>query len=246
MSPQIEVTTRCNFSCWYCTGRQMEPKDMELEVFEKILASIPKGSPVSLQGEGEPLLWSHFELVLQKYGDDYKFETITNGTIYRDLSKLHRLGVSIDSLDPKVAEQNGRANIDKVVGNALLYRNTLTCPIRILSVDTGAPLDSLKEWCRWFGMEHVVQPLQPKLDYVKFYPDLGVARHKTIKPKKHYKCAAGFVGKPTYWNVDGVALPCCFTKDLEEFLDCDNVYKRMQAAVEPATCSGCQHLISCN
>lgn len=215
---------------------------MELEVFEKILASIPKGSHVSLQGEGEPLLWPHFEHVLQKYGDDYKFETITNGTIIRDLSKLHRLGVSIDSLDHQVAEQNGRANLDKVMGNALIYRNTLRCPIRILSVDTGHSLVSLKEWCKFFDMEHVVQPLQPKADYVKFYPKEH-QRQAFVAPKaKRYECVAGFEGKPMYWDVNGQTLPCCFTKDTSEFTDCDNVYKRMKLGIPPATCNGCQYL----
>lgn len=217
---------------------------MELEVFEKILASIPEGSPVSLQGEGEPLLWPHFEHVLQTYGDRYKFETITNGTIVKDLSKLHRLGVSIDSLDSKVAAENGRANLDKVVGNAILYRNLLRCPIRILSVDTGHLFDDLKAWCKFHDMEHVVQPLQMKEDYIKVYPrKLGdpYVVYAYI-PVKRYTCTAGFTGKPMYWNVDGLALPCCFTKDISEFTDCHNVHFRMEAGVAPSTCRGCRYL----
>lgn len=217
---------------------------MELEVFEKILASFPKGCRVSLQGEGEPLLWPHFEYVLQKYGDEYEFETITNGTIMRDLRKLKRLGVSIDSLDPKVAESHGRSNLDKVVGNTLLYRNTLDCPMRILTVDTGQDKDALAKWCQFFNMDHVVQPLQPKSDYVRFYPERASAKVIPIEKVRHYRCGAGFQGQPQYWNVDGVALPCCFTKNLDEFLDCANVAFRMKAAVTPPTCDGCQHLIS--
>lgn len=215
---------------------------MDLGVFETILASIPKGSVVSLQGEGEPLLWPHFEDVLQKYGEDYKFETITNGTLIKDLSSLYRLGISIDTLAPKIADQNGRPNHEKVIRTALYYRNTLNCTIRVMTVDYGQDLEPLKKWCEFFGMEHVIQPLQPKEDYVKFYPSKKlVPEPVTVKPKL-YTCGAGFTGKPTYWNVDGVALPCCFTKDLTEFFDCANVQNRLRIGVEPLTCKGCQYL----
>lgn len=216
---------------------------MELAVFEKILASIPPGSPVSLQGEGEPLLWPHFEDVLQRYGDRYQFETITNGTIKKDLSKLRRLGISIDSLNEKVSQHNGRTNLDKVMGNTLVYRHTLSCKIRILTVDYGQNLTDLKQWCQFFGLDHIVQSVQPKADYVKVYGDRMPIKVIPIKKAPQYKCGAGFVGKPMYWNVDGLSLPCCFTKDLEEFHDCANVYKRMRIGITPASCNGCQHLI---
>jgi len=55
---QIEVTTICNFDCYYSAGRDMEQRHMEMDVFARILTRFAPftGMTVSLQGEGAQTL----------------------------------------------------------------------------------------------------------------------------------------------------------------------------------------------
>jgi molybdenum cofactor biosynthesis enzyme MoaA len=57
---QFEITTRCNFTCFYCAGRHMRQGDMLYETFaallERDIAIHGVPNVVPLQGEGEPTL----------------------------------------------------------------------------------------------------------------------------------------------------------------------------------------------
>ena len=117
---QLEITTRCNFSCFYCAGRDMPQQDMIWETFESIVNAIPeKAVTVSLQGEGEPSLHARFfdmaRFVRDKGHSPY---TIINGSridgaLINEL--FPRFGVSVDTLDPAFSSEIGRHNLDKVI-----------------------------------------------------------------------------------------------------------------------------------
>ena len=82
---QIEPTTRCNFTCGFCAGRQMTQSDMNIETFEAIISTMTGVRHIELQGEGEPLLvHDFFEMVQCAYalqpGVDISF--ITNGSFF--------------------------------------------------------------------------------------------------------------------------------------------------------------------
>ena len=54
MFAQIEITTRCNFDCFYCAGRLMRQGDMPYETFtwliDQHIAKYGVPGVVSLQG----------------------------------------------------------------------------------------------------------------------------------------------------------------------------------------------------
>lgn len=37
MRTQLEITTRCNFDCFYCSGREMRQGDMHYETFTGLI-----------------------------------------------------------------------------------------------------------------------------------------------------------------------------------------------------------------
>jgi MoaA/NifB/PqqE/SkfB family radical SAM enzyme len=82
---QFEITTRCNFDCFYCAGRHMRQGDMPYETFTALLERdiATHGPPdiVSLQGEGEPTLYHDFLRMAKFVRDQGAIPyTITNGT----------------------------------------------------------------------------------------------------------------------------------------------------------------------
>lgn len=160
---QIEVTTRCNFTCYYCTGRKMEQADMTWDTFKRIADAMPPDvTQVRLQGEGEPLLWKHFEQAVRLLtSKGIAVNTITNGSIYSPskVMGLEYLGISLDTINPERAKDIGRHNLPRVLGNIARYRKLLPVVLYRVSLfdDELWPTD----------LPVISQPLQEKEDYVK-------------------------------------------------------------------------------
>ena len=119
---QIEVTTHCTFTCFYCAGRDMAQRHMDWPVFEQILACIPAGQHVvSLQGEGEPTLHPRFwDMVSGVRARGFAPTTITNGyeiDPVRMAAELPNVAVSIDTLDEAEATRIGRLKLHRVLAN---------------------------------------------------------------------------------------------------------------------------------
>lgn len=102
----MEPTTRCNFECWYCIGRDMEQGDIEEENFSKAIANYPGLKVIALVGEGEPFLHKgFFNMAKQAIDKGIKLATITNGsTLSTSIVKkicetgIHYVSISIDSI----------------------------------------------------------------------------------------------------------------------------------------------------
>ena len=104
----IEPTTRCNFNCWYCVGRDMKQEDIRLEDFGRMLDNFPALKTVALVGEGEPLMHKDFFDMAQMAKDrNIKVLIISNGSAFSQsvIKKLCEtevayVSISIDSYDP--------------------------------------------------------------------------------------------------------------------------------------------------
>ncbi len=169
---QIEITTVCNFGCFYCAGREMPQRHMKPALFDKILASLPDVRlTISLQGEGEPTMHPYFWDMVGKVVMSGKSPyTITNGSnidIMRTVRLFPQIGVSLDTLDEDEAKRIGRFGLPGVLRN-LEQLIVAMGPKRIIihSVDYGQPLEALRSYVQGLGISrHVVQPIQPKADY---------------------------------------------------------------------------------
>jgi sulfatase maturation enzyme AslB (radical SAM superfamily) len=246
MFHQLEITTRCNFSCWYCAGRDMPQKDMAWDTFSSIVDAIAQpGSTVSLQGEGEPTLhpqfWDMVRYVRTKGHIPY---SIINGSrVDAKLIARHFLtiGISIDTLDPVQAEAIGRHNLAKVLANLdALLQVMVPQRIVIMTVDMEQPLDALHNWVKEQGFaRHIVQPLMQKQDYSQRYPQKAP---QPLPPASAQTCR--FVQQDTmrFYTREGQALPCCFIKNTQGIASIAALRGLLQAGEPPPGCLGCKEL----
>jgi MoaA/NifB/PqqE/SkfB family radical SAM enzyme len=247
---QIELTTICNFACYYCAGRDMPQRHMDWAVFEAIVARLPahSGITVSLQGEGEPTLhprfWDMVERVRQGGHQTY---TITNGTrveASRFKQGLDSVGVSIDTFDPDEAERIGRFNLPKVLANFEALLQAMG-PDRVVvhTVRYGQPIEPLVAYLRQLGVSrHIVQPLQIKDDYARRYADQPLVLHRPQAPVHAYRCAFLDTPRMRFFDIDGTEMPCCFIKDASVYTSMADLRQTLAARQVPPACAGCREL----
>jgi MoaA/NifB/PqqE/SkfB family radical SAM enzyme len=245
MLHQIEITTRCNYSCFYCAGRDMPQQDMPWERFRAILDAIrePRAT-VSLQGEGEPSLHPRFwDMVDQVHARGFSPYTILNGSRI-DAERIARhfpqVAVSVDTLDPAEAERIGRHHLPKVLSHLdELVAAMGAKRITIMTVSLGQPLQALRDWVAQKGFgRHVVQPLQPKADYGRRY----LVQPPRPLAKQPLGCAFVAQDRMRFYTLEGLALPCCFIKDTRGIDSIAGLKQQLAAGEVPAGCLGCTHL----
>lgn len=246
MTIQIEVTTRCNFGCFYCVGRQMKQRDMDWRTFESVLDRLTEArGTVSLQGEGEPMLHPRFwDMVDAVIGRGFIPYTITNGSridAQRIAACFGKIGVSLDTIDPELADRIGRMNVPKVLANLERLLEALEDPRRLIvhSVDFGQDLTPLRAYIKEIGItRHYVQPLQIKDEYLGLY-DASV----TLEPGEcSYRCR--YVERPImrYFDIEGTEMPCCFIKDARRFISTEHIASCLDDKTVPDCCAGCREL----
>jgi MoaA/NifB/PqqE/SkfB family radical SAM enzyme len=110
----IEPTTRCNFSCWYCVGRQMVQADIEVDNFAKMLDNFPTVKAIALVGEGEPLMHKgFFEMAQMARERGIRVLLTSNGSAFSESvvrklceTEVAYVSVSVDSVDPATFAQS--------------------------------------------------------------------------------------------------------------------------------------------
>jgi hypothetical protein len=243
MHYQLEITTRCNFDCFYCAGRTMDQRDITWDRFTSIIDAIDTaGARVTLQGEGEPTLHpKFFDMARYVASKGLTPHAIINGSrvAVNMISELFPLiSISLDTLDIHESARIGRHNLPKVISNInLLIESMGANRITIMTVDYGQPLSELSAWVFRSQARHIVQPLQQKDDYAKRY---------TIPRQlpKHIVSGCRFVNKPTmrYYPLNGPELPCCFIKDTSGIDSIEHLASRLQRNDVPLGCAGCRYL----
>ncbi|MBI3524735.1 MAG: radical SAM protein [Betaproteobacteria bacterium] len=245
---QIEITTVCNYRCFYCAGRDMPAQSMTLALFDSILLSLPKGRhTISLQGEGEPLAHRRFWDMLARVRDAGHLPyLITNGSLRttpRLAEYVHMIGVSIDTLDSHEADRIGRIRLHRVLAN---FEKLLAVagPDRLIvhTVDYGQDRTALTEYLsRHKVTRHLVQPLQTKSDYRRRYPEIIVSAPMPVNP-----APCGYLLQPRmyFFNIDGLRMPCCYIKDASRYDSEAKLLEDFASGKVPAACDGCREVRS--
>lgn len=126
---QIEITTRCNFSCIGCMRTQETNSDITFDFFSLIINQVKKASrdlTVNLTGLGEPLLHPNLFSIIAyakrkgcRVGFTSNFSLIdTDISIDLVDSGLDFLMISLDGATKQVAEQiRLNSNFDRTINN---------------------------------------------------------------------------------------------------------------------------------
>lgn len=186
----IEPTTRCNFSCWYCVGRHMQQDDIRLEDFGRMLDNFPEVKTIALVGEGEPLMHKDFFDMAQMAKDrGIRVMIISNGSAFSQsvIKKLCEtevayVSISIDSFDPATfAESRIDGDLEKILRGIKQLRdyrdaNGFKFPKIALKgtlfSHTIDQLPAIVDLAKKSGVEifESFQALNPMKNYVRIYP----------------------------------------------------------------------------
>ena len=242
MMAQFEITTHCNFDCFYCAGRLMRQGDMPYETFTRLLRDhidrygVPKS--VSLQGEGEPTLHPDFfrmaEHLCAMGAQPY---SITNGSYKHPehfIGLFSQIGVSIDTLDEGTANAIGRYNLPRVIAFVEALAPHLKVLIHSVAHQDYTP--PLSAWCQQRGYAHVIQPLQTKPDYSRRYPS------HVVSPPAEGRFSCSYLASPRmrYYTLDGIEMPCCYIKDSSLYEGINALLQHQQAGTWAKCCVGCR------
>lgn len=248
MFVQIEITTVCNYRCFYCAGRDMPAQSMAVDLFDALLLGLPKGRhTISLQGEGEPLAHPRFwELLDRVRRAGHLPYLITNGSL-RTTPRLAQfvpmIGISIDTLDSHEAHRIGRIRLDRVLAN---FEKLLTVAgsdrLVVHTVDYGQERTTLDAYLNRHNVtRRVVQPLQTKSDYRRRYPGMI---ETVAMPANPAACLFLLQPRMVYFNIDGLRMPCCYIKDASRYASATKLLADFASGKVPAACDGCREVRS--
>ncbi|KKR37509.1 MAG: hypothetical protein UT71_C0025G0003 [Parcubacteria group bacterium GW2011_GWF2_40_10] len=112
----IELTSRCNKSCWMCGRRKIEGSDkaikygdMDFNLVKKIAKQLPSNISVQFHRDGEPLLYSNFGRAIKLFNNQIT-NVVTNGKLLLEkfdevVGNLDTMAISVFEGDTEQEEQ---------------------------------------------------------------------------------------------------------------------------------------------
>lgn len=125
----IEPTTGCNFRCTMCqvSSPDFVSKNMDINLFKKVIVENKQLIKIKLQGMGEPLVHKHL-IDMVKFAKNYGIATeiVTNGSLLNEQninllidSRLAKLTISIDGSTKETFEKiRVKSNFNDVIKNS--------------------------------------------------------------------------------------------------------------------------------
>src|SRR3989338_613897 len=189
---RISVIDRCNFRCRYCMPEEEFSKNYTFlkknnwltfdEILRLVKIFVPIGvSKIRLTG-GEPLLRPNLEQLIRSLNDIPGIDDIaltTNGLLLAEHAQklhsagLHRLTVSVDTLDEKIFQQmnGGRGKVKNILTAIKAAEKAGFESIKINTVvQKGVNDHSLMDLIEYFrGTSHVIRFIE--------YMDVGNCNH---------------------------------------------------------------------
>jgi MoaA/NifB/PqqE/SkfB family radical SAM enzyme len=109
----IELTNKCNKSCWMCGRRKIEKSalnfkdlynnEIDFELLKKISNQVPKDITIQLHNNGEPLMYSKFGEAASLFKNNIR-NIVTNGKLL--LEKFDEIVNDIETLSISIFERD--------------------------------------------------------------------------------------------------------------------------------------------
>ena len=196
----IEPTTRCNFNCWYCVGREMRQDDIKVENFKQMLDNFPTVKTIALVGEGEPLMHKGFFDMAQMAKDrNIRVIIISNGSAFSQSvikqlceTEVAYVSISLDSFDADTFKSSRiDGDLEKIlVGIRRLrdYRDNNGFKFPKIALKgtlfnhTIDQLPKIVDMAKESGVEifESFQALNPMKNYVRIYPSAHIPELLTV------------------------------------------------------------------
>ncbi len=174
---QIEPTTRCNFICGFCSGRQMDQSDFAVEDFDRLLDTFPDLEHIELQGEGEPLLHKgFFDMARQARARGINLSMITNGSLLSKARVAALLDVGMAAINVSI-ESPEEAGFKKIRGGSL--KKVKAGIARLLAARNARGLETPQVGFSITVLKHTIDTLPAVAD---LYYELGMDGGATIQP----------------------------------------------------------------
>lgn len=248
----LEVSSHCNLKCAGCARTVQLAQDnwqnshMSIDLFRRIVDNLPQVGLVTLHGIGEPTLNPDLPEMVSYAHQSGKFgriRTCTNGitrdaAYIRDLKArgLDALAVSVDSLDPAIAEKcRSGTKVEKLRRNLGDYAQ-VGLPMYISTVVSRHNAEDIPNLLTDLnGLGSFVVRLQPLWDYgnpdgcltpaeeaalretyAKPRPDFSNLTLEVSLSHHHASVCIDPWTSPSI-NVDGFFEPCCERRDPDDF-----------------------------
>ena len=210
---QIEPTTRCNYTCGFCAGRNMEQRDLAPADLERLLDGVEGLQHVELQGEGEPLMHPRFFNMIAAIHHRFPgvgVSLITNGSLVTDENiaallehRVARIFVSMESADNErfQAIRGGtfgrvkrgiRRFLDERADRGL-SQPTLGIAVTVLRSTAEDLFTTIAPLYRELGLDGgiMVQPLQGMAQYTRWYSDAMLGECMTADDNARFNQRVG-------------------------------------------------------
>jgi len=173
---QVEVTSKCNFNCKYCLRQfwRSSPRDLRLEIFEKILENFPS-KKVVLYGFGEPLVHENIRKMAKIASENSEVVLVTNGSleVERVLNYVDFLGISLDSIDPEFLKRvRVNSEFEVIAENIKKAKERVEVELEVvLMQDNIKELTNFIKWAGDLGVDVSISNLVP---YSREMYEMGV------------------------------------------------------------------------
>lgn len=195
ISVELHLTNRCNLCCPWCTDKDLHANNSELSydvVCELLRYFGQQGTGVTLEGGGEPTVYSRFKEIVE-YGHDsgVHLGLITNGTvdIVDVINKFKWIRISLDSSNrQEYIQEKGRDLFDHVIENLKKYksvRDTQKCFLGIgyvLTTRNYSQIEELVELLDDMGVDYIyLRPVEETPDITPSREELYDLRKKLLR-----------------------------------------------------------------